>query len=147
MTRPVWYVAHALAPTAEQIAADTLSPEPRRAALMANLARAQRWLVWLRRTFPSDTFIAPWIAAVLSGEDDADPAQREAGLVDAEAVAALCTGVVLCGGRISNRMRREANAARATIDLTHFGAEPPTADQQAPRAPFAVWASFLGVLQ
>ena len=60
MTRMVLYVAAPLG-------------APDRAGLEANLARAMRWLSWLRRSFPETTFIAPWIAAVLGGEDDADP--------------------------------------------------------------------------
>jgi hypothetical protein len=128
VSRPVWYLAHPLG-----------------GDVAGNLARAQRWLVWLRRRFPADTFIAPWIAAVLSGEDDADPAQREAGLVDADAVIPLLAGVVLCGGRVSSGMGRERKSARAVVNLTAFGQEPPPALH--PRAPFAEWASALGFIE
>lgn len=95
----------------------------------ANVARAMRWLTWLRRTFRDVTIIAPWIAAVLAGEDDNDPAQREAGLVDCDAVIPLLHGFVLVGGRVSSGMAREATtAARAdvpVVDLTALGEEPP----------------------
>lgn len=97
---------------------------PDRARLEANIARAMRWLSWLRRSFPESTFIAPWIAAVLSGEDDADPRQREAGLVDADTVIPRLDGVVLVGGRVSSGMRREAMAARRVWSLTWLGLEP-----------------------
>jgi hypothetical protein len=70
-----------------------------------------RWLSWLRRSFPETTFVAPWIAAVLSGEDDGDPKQREAGLVDADTLIPRVDGVVLCGGRISSGMERECGRA------------------------------------
>lgn len=125
MSRQVLYVAAPLRPTSEQIAAGLPReswivgldewrrryPEDVRrheeSCLRANLDRAMRWLAWLRRSFPETTFIAPWIAAVLSGEDDANPVQREAGLVDDCAVVERCDGIVLVGGRISERMRRE----------------------------------------
>jgi hypothetical protein len=115
MTRLVVYVAHPLG-------------APDAAGLRANLERAMRWLTWLRRTFPETTFIAPWIAAVLAGEDDSDPAQREAGLVDAVAVIRIVHGVVLCGGRVSTGMQRERLAAMRTWDLTALGDEPPGRD-------------------
>jgi hypothetical protein len=111
MTRLVVYVAHPLG-------------APDAAGLRANLERAMRWLTWLRRTFPETTFIAPWIAAVLAGEDDSDPTQREAGLVDAVAVIRLVHGVVLCGGRVSTGMQSERLAAMRTWDLTFLGEEP-----------------------
>lgn len=123
--RQIWYVAHPLAPTADQIAANLMFPDPRGKATDANVRNAMRWLSWLRRTYPSITFIAPWIAAVLSGENDADPAQREAGLVDADAVIARCDGVVLCGGRVSSGMARERDGAIYVVDLTSLGEEPP----------------------
>lgn len=123
MTRQVLYVAHPLRPTSEEsfrFAAHALtSPtRPDELATKENLQRALRWLAWLRRSFPETTFIAPWIASVMSGDDDSDPAQREAGLVDDCATIERCDGIVLCGGRISSGMRREmehgiaADAAR-----------------------------------
>ena len=90
-----------------------------------NIKRAMRWLVWLRRSFPDTTFIAPWISDIMSGQDDSDPKQREAGLVDCCATVKLCAGIVLVGGRISSGMLRESGNARATCDLTHLGDEPP----------------------
>jgi len=76
-------------------------------ALRANLYRAKEGFAALRRSFPETTFIAPWIAAVLSGADDRDPAQRDAGLVDDCAVVERCDGIVLWGARLSDGMRRE----------------------------------------
>jgi hypothetical protein len=102
-----------------------------------NLKRAMRWLRWLRRSFQETTFVAPWIASVLSGEDDADPAQREAGLVDADAIIPRLTGVVLVGGRISSGMLREAHKAEEVhaggrvFDLTKLGIEPPEVVERA----------------
>lgn len=153
MTRQVLYVAHPLAPTSEEIAgkeSDLLAwaegtghPDPARdpkhaaqLALQANLNRALRWLAWLRKSFPKTTFIAPWIASVMSGEDAMDPAQREAGLADDCAVVECCDGIALCGGRISSGMRREMEHKWGTpgeggpfesevYDLTHLGREPP----------------------
>lgn len=111
MTRAVLYVAHCLAPTPEEIAQHKHRIDgagmPAQIALRANLEHAMRWLSWLRKSFPETTFIAPWIAAILSGKEDADPVQREMGLVDACATIERCDGIVLCGPRISSGMRRE----------------------------------------
>lgn len=97
--------------------------------VQGNLERALRWLKWLRDRDPSTTYIAPWVAALLSGEDDNDPQARERGLVDCETVAARCDGIVLCGGRISSGMARERRAVIMAggerRDLTYLGAEPP----------------------
>lgn len=112
------YVAAPLRPTEEEIRAHPswrTSPTPvdasydeiASAVLGWNLRRALRWLAWLRKSFPETTFIAPWISAVMSSADDTDPGQREAGIVDACAVIERCDGIVLCGGRISEGMRRE----------------------------------------
>jgi hypothetical protein len=147
MIRQVLYVAAPLRPTEEEIAAvkaihgqtaDHPTSQLRlRQALEANLDRAMRWLAWLRRSFPETTFIAPWIASVLAGADDADDAQRAAGMADACAVVERCDGIVLCGGRISEGMRREMeHGVRMTYQrldtpmfqvyvLTKLGAEPP----------------------
>lgn len=55
MARPVYYIAAPLRPIEAEIQAIACSPDPRergpaiRAAIAENLARAQRWFVWLRR--------------------------------------------------------------------------------------------------
>lgn len=115
MNRQVLYVCHPVAPTAEEVAhirelhrnEEPVCSDRIRYEVEANVANAMRWLAWLRRNFPETTFIAPWIASIQSGENDADPKQREAGLVDACAVVERCDGVVLVGGRISSGMRRK----------------------------------------
>jgi hypothetical protein len=117
VTRLVLYVAHPVAPTAEEIAAvkalhgqgdrDTTTPLRCRQALEVNLRLAMKWLSWLRSSFPETTFIAPWIADIQSGADDSDPAARERGLVDCCAVVERCDGIVLVGPRISSGMARE----------------------------------------
>lgn len=151
--RLVLYVAAPLAPTADQIegrrSAFGLSGlEGDRqlvtAALQANLERAMRWLAWLRRSFPEVTFVAPWIAAIMSGEDDSAPAQREAGLVDADAVIPRLDGIVLVGGRISSGMARERGRARRCWDLTGYGAEPPDA---APMPAAVLWSGWAAALE
>lgn len=110
-TRQVWYMAHPVAGDVE-----------------GNLARAERWLGWLMQRNTDAAFIAPWISQVRVG-DDADAAQRERGLLDCEAAAARCDGIVLVGGRVSTGMRREAEAAkragRPVVDLTTLGELPP----------------------
>lgn len=123
MTRQVLYVAAPLAPTEEEIAnagrfiPDDATPQERAFAMgfsvRANLQRALRWLAWLRKSFPETTFIAPWIATVMSLDGDDSPELREAGLVDDCAVVERCDGIVLCGGRISSGMRREMEHGKA----------------------------------
>ena len=137
--RLVLYVAHPVAPTPAQVAEAALHPTPAARALERNVARAMRWLAWLRRSFPEVTFIAPWIASILSGEDDSDPRQREAGLVDADAVVPRCDGVVLCGGRISSGMGRERGVAARAWDLTPLGDKPPVG--MTPGRPWLTWAA------
>lgn len=113
--RRVLYVAHPLAPTPEEIADfvsihggnDDACQDCARDALRANVDLALRWLAWLRVSFPQDTFIAPWIATVMSLHGDDSPDLREAGLRDDCAVVERCDGIVLCGSRVSSGMTRE----------------------------------------
>ncbi len=113
MTRLVYYVAHPVSGDVD-----------------GNIKRALTWLAWLRRRGLPVTFIMPWVAALLSGEDDNDPTARERGLRDCEATAARCSGIVLVGGRVSSGMARERDAVLATggvvIDLTYLGIDPPS---------------------
>lgn len=94
-----------------------------------NVKRALRWLKWLRHRDPTNTYVMPWVAGIMSGEDDSDPAVRERGLVDCAATAALCHGIVLVGGRVSSGMERERAAVIAAgghvFDMTRLGDEPP----------------------
>ena len=119
MSRQILYIAAPLRPTEEEVrevgrpSAGATDRTLYEIALRANLDRTMRWLSWLRRSFPGTTFIAPWIASVLAGADDTDPAQRAAGIADACAVIERCDGIVLCGGRISDGMRREMEHGRA----------------------------------
>lgn len=128
-SRPVYYVAHPVAPTAAEIAVyadDPMGSNSRAVATLANVYRLGRWLKWLRKTWPEITFIAPWAVGLLLGADDSDPAQRESALVDCLAVVPRCTGVVLVGGRIGTGGTRERNVDHNVVDMLHLGAEPPT---------------------
>lgn len=146
MTRQVLYVAHPVAPCAEDLAAiveHEYQERPRTAAeksqiaVKRNVDRALRWLAWLRKSFPETTFIAPWIATIQSLGGDGTPEEREAGLVDDCAVVERCDGIVLVGGRISSGMRREMEHGQAfwlwdpgddifwVHDLTKLGHMPP----------------------
>ena len=95
-----------------------------------NVKRALDWLRFLRASEPNIVIIAPWLASLASGEDDNDPAQREHGLRDAEAVVARCDGVILVGGRVSSGMQREIDAAITNgldvYNLTSMGTVAPT---------------------
>lgn len=145
MTRRVLYVAHPLAPTEEEMAVADATCRSQACdaghagfALRRNIDLALRWLAWLRRSFPQDTFIAPWIATVfsLSGDDSAE--LREAGLVDDCAVVERCDGIVMTGSRIGSGGDRERRhgmsyargwtcaAGFKVFDLTWLGCrEPP----------------------
>lgn len=137
MTRRVLYVAAPLRPTEAEIRyAERASGHLPdwgvsigSVAINLNLQRAMRWLSWLRRSFPGTTFTAPWIASIMAGADDSDPVQRQAGMADNFAIIERCDGIVLCGGRISDGMRREMEhrcGTRAEVyDLTGLGSEPP----------------------
>jgi hypothetical protein len=119
VTRKVFYMAHPVGGDVD-----------------GNIKRALRWLAWLRRNNQAVsaehlvTVVCPWIAGIMSGEDDNDPTQRERGLQDCEATAALLDGIVLVGGRVSSGMDREREAVigagGTVVDLTHLGAEPPS---------------------
>ncbi len=108
---------------------------PTTAGILENLARAKRWLAYLRATRPDDTIIAPWVTWVeieLARDGRELPTTREKGLQDCEAVVARCDGLVVVGGRLTAGMARECGAfLRATLghgfflDLLHLGAEPP----------------------
>jgi hypothetical protein len=114
------YLAHPVsAPTVEGI--------------RANLARAKRWLWWLRRTRPGDTVMAPWIVDVEIALDNAgnETDGRAAGLRDCEVIAARCDGIVLVGGKLTSGMARERSVVlvetcgEGVIDLLELGEEPP----------------------
>ncbi len=96
----------------------------------ANLARALRWLKWLSDQAPETAIIAPWIAALMSGEDDNDQAARARGLAHDVMVVRRCDCIVLCGGRVSQGMAMERDAMIAAggevHDLTGMGDEPPS---------------------
>jgi hypothetical protein len=95
----------------------------------ANLARALRWLKWLADRDHDTTYIAPWIAAIMSGEDDSDPYARTRGLRHDCNVVRRCDAIVLVGGRVSSGMAIERSTAITmgidVIDLTDLGDEPP----------------------
>ncbi|MBA2718917.1 MAG: hypothetical protein H0U52_06720 [Chloroflexi bacterium] len=104
----------------------------------ANLARALRWLHYLSATDPETAYVDPWIAALMAGADDDDPAQRARGLAHDVAMVKRCDAIVLVGGRVSSGMAIEHNAALtvgiSVIDLTALGEEPPWEKQNAPSA-------------
>lgn len=162
VTRRVLYVAAPVRPTTEEVAAMVSSDgwiltdaSAADKALRSNLYRAMAWLRWLRRSFPETTFIAPWIASIMAGKDDADPSQREAGLIDDCAVVERCDGIVLCGPRISEGMRREMEHGQAhgwvangdgadqtfeVYDLTSLGRDLPSPRPRGDfRAEYAIW--------
>lgn len=92
-----------------------------------NLARAKRWMRWIEETQPV-AVNASWI---LECEiwDDANPDERSAGLRRDIANIRRCDEIWAVGGRVSEGMGVEINAAAEynipLMDLTAFGEEPP----------------------
>lgn len=151
--RMVLYVAHPSAPTDAEIRAIGVPSAAatefslRGLAVRENIERAMRWLAWLRRAFQETTFIAPWIANILAHGDEVYITAFERGGNDA-CVVERCDGIVLCGARISDGMRREAERGFARdLELPPFRAwdltcatepEPPTFQ---PGRSFHSWAT------
>lgn len=148
----LWYVAHPVHPTDEEVAAyraredevisyhrSRLGPSPglvverrmsvdeiKRDIIKSNIGNSKLWLGWLARRFPSVTFIAPWIAALDGGgDDDLVPEQRSRGLRDCCRTIRACCGLIQVGGRVSEGMQKEAKAAFSVVDLTYLGRETP----------------------
>lgn len=145
----LWYIGHPVHPTDEDM--DELRErerevwatypdknrklvsdrEAREMIIRGNIAGAKAWLAWLKRRFPSVTFIAPWIAALDGGgDDDLDPKQRARGLRDCCRTIRVCSGMVQTGGRLSAGMIEESKSARNIIDLTYLGRVPPVDDRK-----------------
>jgi len=143
----LWYVAHPIHPTEEEIAAwvkrlvppipsfVSMAPDldPARLVILDNIVNAKAWLAWLVRRFPRITFIAPWIASLDGGgDDDLDPAQRARGLRDCCRTVKMCSGLIHVGGRVSSGMLEEASHARTVVDLTFLGRSPPIDNEVTP---------------
>ena len=114
MMAPVCYVAHPLS-----------------GDLAGNIAQARRWLRWLMASEPGVAWCMPWLPfAELALMDERGDDYSARCLRDDVAIAARCSGIVLCGGRISAGMEAERSACVANggivIDLTVMGANPPT---------------------
>lgn len=150
MSHPsVWYFAHPVGPPcachifARSIEGviGTIHLKTHLAQVACNVARAKRWLRWCWEVAPRIAIVAPWIPHV-ELLDDAIPEHRERGLRDNCAAAALCSGIILAGGRVSPGMQRERMAcmhadypqreqhpsyrSSTVADLTSLGPEPPT---------------------
>lgn len=90
-----------------------------------NRERASRWLAWAAEQGVAP--VADWI--ILSGQWTESDANRARGLEIDKALVARCDELWLVGGRVSEGMKVEADAARASgvevIDMTDLGDEPP----------------------
>lgn len=80
------------------------TPDEIAAIVAANLQRAHRWLGWLVPLLPDVAIRCSWLGYVASLPET--PELRERGLRDDDSEVATCTGIVLCGGRLSSGMRR-----------------------------------------
>lgn len=131
----LWYVAHPVHPTDEEVAElrqvalggwQMTDATLRAEVIKNNITNAKAWLAWLIRAFPTITFIAPWIAALDGGgDDDLIPEQRARGLRDCCRTIRRCSGMVHVGGRVSSGMTEEAKVAARVVDLTSLGRRPP----------------------
>lgn len=137
--RPVFYVAHPVAPPCACPATSPLD----QLQIACNVMRAKRWIRWLAER-ADVALCAPWIPYVETLPES--PEWRARGLLDDEAMAARCDGIILVGGRVSSGMERETRAviaarwissgayldgdtdflATLAVDLTALGSEPPT---------------------
>lgn len=100
-----------------------------------NVTNATTWLRYLRRLPLSSIndltgyeyntkplILCPWLAGI--EEDELYPGGREGVIADAHDTALMFDEVWLVGGRITEGMKVEANAARAIRDLTRHGVLP-----------------------
>lgn len=92
----------------------------------ANRQRASRWVAWIARGRIAP--VADWI--ILSGQWD--ESHKPLGLEIDVALVVRCDEIWLVGGRVSNGMAIERDAAigagLVVRDLTHLGPEPPPCD-------------------
>ena len=88
----------------------------------ANLSRAKYIYAHLTKTFsPAIAIVAPWITECELW-DDADPRERQEGLLRCVAVARRCDELWLTGGRVTASMRLEAEAAeKEGVKVKDFG--------------------------
>lgn len=86
----------------------------------ANIANVVKWINWLTVHDPSRVYVAPWVAEVMAFKDDplvvgADDTARkdfyDRVLEDDKEVVRRLDGILLVGGKISEGMRRERDAA------------------------------------
>jgi hypothetical protein len=102
------------------------APTPQ--GLQDNLTRAKKWVRWIFDHYPNTAVLANWLyeCEVL---DDFNPEHRKLGLQHDFAILRRCDELWLVGGRVSNGMMAERQAAwNAGIpvrDLTPLGDWPP----------------------
>lgn len=77
-----------------------------------NLERARAWYKFLIECNPDMAFSAQWMVEVTLW-DDANPAQREAGLLRCMNDVERCDALILVGRKVSTGMARERDHAKA----------------------------------
>jgi hypothetical protein len=95
------YLAHPVVGDATGLDADQIA-----ALVKSNLARAGRWVAWLVTNTEDVAIRCSWLGYIMNLPET--PTMRERGLRDDDSEAATCTGIVLCGGRLSSGMKRGA---------------------------------------
>lgn len=91
-----------------------------------NITRALRWQRYLVVATPY-AICTPWLPYVLTLEEET---HRERGVADDLEIARRCDRIILCGGRLSDGMRREEDLFKSlgkpVEDMLHLGEEPPS---------------------
>jgi hypothetical protein len=91
----------------------------------ANTTRALRWLRYLVEATPY-AICAPWLPYVLILEEEI---YRERSIADDLEIARRCDRIILCGGKLSEGMRREEelfkSLGKPVEDMLALGEEPP----------------------
>lgn len=123
MSRIICYVAHPLGDNVPH-----------------NAERCVRWIDWLMERHDDVSFCCPWLPFVQvynlrfakSGIPEKDHPFRQRCLRDDVAIASVCHGIVLVGGRVTPGMMLERDEVLLrggwVSDLTKLGDEPSTAD-------------------
>jgi len=110
-TRALIYIAH-----------------PVRGDVQGNIERVLRWYRWLTTTQPGPVYCIPWLPDVIVF-NDANEAERAAGMARNICHLERCGGIALVGGMLSSGMRAERDEmlrlGRPVVDYLHLGPEPP----------------------
>lgn len=96
-------------------------------APMDNVFRTVQWIEWFTKNDPTRIYVAPWMGEVLAFPGKSGETRHRAwdeALNDDEQVIEHFDGIILVGGRVSDGMRREMNAAsrlnKSVTDMSQY---------------------------